>query len=74
MKKFFSVLTALFICLSFYAPAEAAEYRDPSIKYANDIVFRAEQTKWYYRTYNGQYQKRLWSITEGHWLTDWMPA
>ena len=32
----------------------------------------AVKTKWYYRTYNGIYQKRLWSSTQNKWLTDWM--
>ena len=27
---------------------------------------------WYYRTYNGKRQKRLWSATEKKWLTDWI--
>lgn len=35
---------------------------------------RAIETKWYYRTYNGVYQKRLWSLTDQKWLTDWMDA
>lgn len=43
--------------------------------YANPPVSTyAEETKWYYRMYNGQLQKRLWSDTEKKWLTDWMPA
>lgn len=29
-------------------------------------------TKWYYRDVKGGTQKRLWSVTEGKWLTDWM--
>lgn len=33
---------------------------------------RVEQTVWYQRTYNGKIQKRLWSITNGCWLTDWI--
>ena len=33
---------------------------------------RAIETKWYYRTYNGVYQKRLWSLTDQKWLTDWI--
>ena len=33
-----------------------------------------EQTKWYYRTVDGKLQKRLWSITQEKWLTDWMWA
>lgn len=35
------------------------------------IEVHAEQTEWYYRTYNGHRQRRLWSITYGKWLTDW---
>lgn len=33
---------------------------------------RAEETIWYTRMYNGKMQKRLWSITRGIWLTDWI--
>lgn len=33
---------------------------------------RAEEVKWYYRTYNGVLQMRLWSVTYGYWLTDWI--
>lgn len=33
---------------------------------------RVEETKWFYRTYNGKLQKRLWSVTHEKWLTDWM--
>jgi hypothetical protein len=30
-----------------------------------------EMTRMAWRTYNGQLQWRLWSITNGRWLTDW---
>ncbi len=30
------------------------------------------KTQWYYRTYNGKRQRRLWSITYEKWMTDWM--
>lgn len=33
---------------------------------------RSEEVEWVYRTYQGKLQKRLWSITEGVWLTDWI--
>ncbi len=33
---------------------------------------QAEETMWYTRQYNGKWQKRLWSITDGCWLTDWI--
>lgn len=32
----------------------------------------AEETIWYTRIYNGKLQRRLWSITNGCWLTEWM--
>ena len=33
---------------------------------------REEEYMWFYRTYNGMRQKRLWSITYGRWVTDWI--
>lgn len=35
---------------------------------------KAEVVKWYYRLYNGVYQRRLWSFTEAEWLTEWTNA
>lgn len=46
-----------------------------SIEQQNDVDTispRSTVNIWYYRTYNGREQKRLWSITEGKWLTDWI--
>ncbi|MDR3271396.1 MAG: hypothetical protein LBT32_07830 [Peptococcaceae bacterium] len=34
----------------------------------------AEETQWYFRILNGVAEKRLWSITQRIWLTDWLPA
>jgi hypothetical protein len=34
----------------------------------------AEETEWRYRVVNGALEKRLWSITQRIWLTDWMPV
>ncbi len=33
---------------------------------------QAEETVWCTRQHNGKWQKRLWSITHGIWLTDWI--
>ena len=33
---------------------------------------RADEFMWFYRVYNGQRQKRLWNITRGYWMTDWI--
>ena len=35
---------------------------------------RAKVVRWHYRTNNGVLEKRLWSITEGCWLTEWEPV
>ena len=39
---------------------------------ANIIVPMAEEVSWYYRDVPGGKQKRLWSHTYGHWITDWI--
>lgn len=38
---------------------------------AGESTLRAELTEWCYRIYNGVLQRRLWSITQNMWLTDW---
>lgn len=70
-KKLISIV--LFIHLSFFISTSNAipVYAHSSITESN-IVTRAEETKWYYRTYGGKVQKRLWSITYGYWKTAWM--
>lgn len=32
----------------------------------------AMETQWYYRSYKNKLQMRLWSVTQGKWLTDWI--
>lgn len=73
MKKFASMLLAIIICFAVSIPALAAEQPGYTETAGGEIVVYAVQTQWYYRVYNGQAQKRLWSITYGYWLTDWMP-
>lgn len=33
---------------------------------------RSEEFMWFYRWVNGKQQKRLWSLTYGYWVTDWI--
>lgn len=63
-------LCALTLISSAIAPAMAAPYSDEG----TGIETRAEQFRWYYRTYAGEKQMRLWSITYGVWRTDWIPV
>ena len=74
MKRVVSFLLALVLCftLSVTAFAELSDHLD-----GQEGVFeeqnRVEETKWYFRVLeNYIVQKRLWSITYGVWLTDWI--
>lgn len=73
MKRLISLVLALIISLAISIPAFAAEPANSKEGSDKVTVMRAEETQWYYRVYNGQKQKRLWSITYGYWITAWMP-
>lgn len=64
-------LLAALSCLSVMAmPAAAMEIpQEPD----NSVVYpNAEEFEWVYRELDGKYQKRLWSLTYGYWVTDWI--
>ncbi len=51
--------------------AEAALPIQPLKVQDEGISPQAEETEWYVRWYEGRRQRRLWSITNCCWLTDW---
>lgn len=55
-------------------PNNAYSVGEETTSKANIIEPQAEQVSWYYRYVDGRKQKRLWSHTYGHWITDWMWA
>ncbi len=78
MKRILSVLLALVIFMSLAVPAFADGFESTN---RSDLEInaikpgdhtRAEETCWCYRVHNGMLQTRLWSITYGKWLTDWI--
>lgn len=75
MKAFLAIMVAAQL---FAVPGttETANIREPEIIVEEAIggsePTRVEEFKWYYRTYNGVCQKRLWSLTYGYWVTDWV--
>lgn len=73
MKKLISLILAIIVCLAVSVPAFAVDQIGGTEAVGEEVVVRAEQTVWYYRLYNGERQKRLWSITYAYWITDWMP-
>lgn len=78
MKKLVSLLLSLLLLVSLSAPAFADFANDPAQTEITSTgkdpgPMRPEETVWYYRiTDTGLIQKRLWSLTYGYWLTDWI--
>ena len=78
MKRFVSFILALVMCLSVSvaafadvaAPEDEAGIVTAAAKPGDST--QAEETIWYFRTVNGKKQMRLWSLTYGKWLTDWI--
>lgn len=77
MKKIKSLLICFLLMLTAFSSALAVPaFAEPAVSQAaasaSEISPCAEQTKTYYRTYNGRRQYRIWSITYQYWLTDWI--
>ncbi len=79
MKRRILAFSAAVICaLSIVSLPATAQAMDRGMLYTESDeggpVAHTERVKWYYRTNNGVLEKRLWSITYGHWITAWVPA
>lgn len=77
MKKMKVIILSMILCMSFSMHGWASTVQNSTVAnnamYMSDVNERAEVTKWYYRTVDGVKEKRLWSVTYGYWITDWMP-
>ena len=75
MKAIKSILIVLLVCLtlgnSVFASA-CVDIPTPTALADENVSPCAEETEWYYRNNNGVLEKRLWSITYGVWLTEWI--
>ena len=77
-KKILFALTFI-LTLTIIAPSAAhamnSSPNQMTVSENEEISPMAEQTQWCYRVNEkGVYQKRLWSITQGIWLTEWINA
>lgn len=78
MKRLLSLLLALLVLTSLSAaafadaPAEAEASAVETLAQKPGDSIQAEETEWCFRIYLGRYQMRLWSITYGKWLTEWI--
>lgn len=76
MKALKRGIAALLLLACLAVPVCAAEVEPvdptPAATSEEGITPYAEETQWFYREYNGKYQKRLWSLTYRRWLTEWI--
>ena len=74
-KKLVVFLLISLMALSFAIPVMATEATVTQHIYeveTQEVVPFTEITWTYWRNYGGQLQMRVWSVTNGRWLTDWM--
>ena len=73
-KRIFAIIVLLVLLTSIMPfSVNAAVFQSKETELVEEEIQRAEQTEWHYRINNGVLEKRLWSITYGRWLTDWIP-
>lgn len=70
--KLISLCLVLVTLLTITPAAFAVDVNASAYSSENQISPRIDETGWYYRVVDGVAQKRLWSYTEGKWLTDWI--
>lgn len=75
MKKFgISCLAALILAMNL-APTAVAAVAPPDAPASTESGERIEEKEWIFRTNpDGTREMRLWSVTRGVWLTDWLPV
>ena len=74
-KRIVTIIVLLILLTSLLPlSVNAAALQSKETELVEEEILRAEQTEWYYRINNGVLEKRLWSITYGRWLTDWIPV
>lgn len=76
-KQAIHLLSTCLIAVTLFgvAPVASATEIQPTLTVTScneQITPRTEETVWVVREYNGKKQMRLWSITRGIWLTDWI--
>lgn len=70
-KRILAAFVALMCAVTLLA-APVQAYAPPSDE--GGISTQSEHVCWYFRNNHGVEEMRLWSITRGIWLTDWVPV
>lgn len=74
LRRVMTFILAVLMCQALAGPALATDAQPEAYACSEvgEIQPRIEETMWYVRTVDGVKQMRLWSITYGKWLTDWI--
>jgi len=75
-RKLITFLLVAVMALSFAVPARASEatmFEPTPIVTEQEVTPFTEMTQIYWRYTQGQLYMRVWSITNGRWLTYWIP-
>lgn len=72
MKKRILATFVALMCVFTLLATPAQAYAPPNG--ADQAITYSDTVRWYYRNNNGVMEMRLWSITRGMWLTDWVPV
>ena len=67
-------IVALLCALTLFATGIAPAYADTPPSDEGGISAHAEEVCWYFRINHGVKEMRLWSITNGRWISDWVPC
>jgi len=80
-KRLLMFLLASLMLLSLAVPAMAVDAisvlptgvseHEPMQQVGMEVDPHNEQTRIYFRTWQGNLQFRVWGVTSGRWLTDW---
>ena len=72
LKKLFFCITCICIFIAICVPVALAGHTPPSNSNNELIEPKKEETNWEFAVIDGALHKRLWSITYGKWLTEWI--
>lgn len=73
-QRIFTSIAALLCALTLFATGIAPVYASAPPSDEGGISAQSEEVCWYFRTRDGVREMRLWSITNGRWITDWVPV
>ena len=65
-------LAALLLCGTAVQAAPVVTPSDAELVVTSAIEPRGEEFQDYYGIYNGKKEYRVWSVTYGYWVTDWI--